>query len=156
MDEHTALVDRSYAIRQALRSDDTRSAMTVVDDLVSRLQRHVQREEQGIFRALRDSGDFLDEVDALEGEHCDLEKAISALDPQAPGFSSAVTGLLDDLAVHIEREDYGIFPVSVVTLGADGWRVIDQAHAATPSFLLDGAWEPMSSLEQEYTCRRNP
>ena len=58
--------------------------MTLLTELVSRLQRHVQREEDGIFRALRDSGEFLDEVDALEGEHRDFEKAIAALDPEAP------------------------------------------------------------------------
>ena len=58
--------------------------MTLLTELVSRLQRHVQREEDGIFRALRDSGEFLDEVDALEGEHHDFEKAIAALDPDAP------------------------------------------------------------------------
>ena len=137
MDEHTALVDQSYGVRQALRADDASGAMTLLTDLVSRLQRHVQREEDGIFRALRDSGEFLDEVDALEGEHRDLEKAIAALDPDARDFPAAVSSLLDDLAVHIDREDYGIFPVSVVTLGAAGWTTVDRAHSTAPSFLLD-------------------
>jgi hemerythrin-like domain-containing protein len=155
MDEHTALVDQASAVRQALRSDDARSAIAVLTDLVSRLQRHVQREERGIFRALRDSGEFLDEIDALEDEHGDLEKAISALDPETSHFSSEVTRLLDDLVVHIEREDYGIFPVSVVTLGAAGWENVDQAHSASPSFLLDVVREPKPSQEEENTCRRN-
>ena len=137
MDEHTALVDESYGVRQALRSGNPGDAMTLLIELVSRLQRHVQREEDGIFRALRDSGEFLDEVDALESEHHDFEKAIAALDPDAPDFQAAVSSLLDHLAVHIDREDYGIFPVSVVTLGAAGWTTIDRAHSKAPSFLLD-------------------
>jgi hemerythrin-like domain-containing protein len=137
MDEHTALVDQTYGVRQALQSGDSAGAMTVLTDLVSRLRRHVQREEDGIFRALRSSGEFLDEVDALEGEHGALEKAIAALDAETPDFPAAVTRLLDDLAVHIDREDYGIFPVSVVTLGAAGWTIVDEAHSAAPSFLLD-------------------
>jgi hypothetical protein len=120
-----------------LLSGDLAEAMNLLTELVSRLQRHVQREEDGVFRALRESGEFLDEVDALEGEHGDLEKAIAALDPDAGDFHLAVSSLLDDLAAHIEREDYGIFPVSVVTLGAAGWAIVDRAHSTTPSFLLD-------------------
>lgn len=137
MDEHTALLDEAYAVRQRLLSGDPVGAMAGVSALVSRLRRHVRREEDGIFRALRSSGEFLDEVDALEGEHADLEQAIALLDPGSPGFDAGVAGLLDDLAVHIDREDYGIFPVSVVTLGAAGWTIVDRAHAAAPTFLLD-------------------
>jgi hemerythrin-like domain-containing protein len=137
MDEHTALVDQAYGVRQALGNDDPLVAMTLLTPLISHLQRHVQREEDGILRALRDSGEFLDEVDALETEHDDFEKAIAALDPDARDFQAAVSGLLDDLASHIDREDYGIFPVSVVTLGAAGWTTVDRAHSKAPSFLLD-------------------
>jgi hemerythrin-like domain-containing protein len=111
--------------------------MTLLAELVPRLERHVRREEDGIFRALVDSGEFLDEVDALKGEHNEFEKSIAALDPEARDFPAAVSTLLDDLAAHIDREDYGIFPVSVVTLGASGWSTVDQAHSTTPSFLLD-------------------
>ena len=146
MDEHTALGDQAYGVRQALRSGDPLVATTLLTDLVSRLQRHVQREEDGIFRALRGSGEFLDEVDDLEGEHGALEMAIAALDPEAPDFSAAVIRLLDDLAVHIDREDYGIFPVSVVTLGAAGWTIVDRAHSAAPSFLHDSA-SPRPTVE---------
>jgi hemerythrin-like domain-containing protein len=137
MDEHTALVDQAYGVRQALQSGDAATAMSRLADLVTRLQRHVQREEDGIFRALRSSGEFLDEIDALEDEHGDLEKAIAALDVSAAGFQHAATHLLDDLAVHIDREDYGIFPVSVVTLSAAEWAIVDEAHASSPSFLGD-------------------
>ena len=137
MDEHTALVDESSGVRQALQSGDRAVSMTLLAELVPRLERHVRREEDGIFRALRDSGEFLDEVDALKGEHNEFEKAIAALDPEARDFPAVVSTLLDDLAAHIDREDYGIFPVSVVTLGASGWSTVDRAHSTTPSFLLD-------------------
>ena len=43
-------------------------------------------------------------------------------------FAATVTQLLDDLDEHVEREDLGIFPVSVVTLGATGWAIVDRAH----------------------------
>ncbi|MBA3780513.1 MAG: hypothetical protein H0X12_01490 [Nocardioides sp.] len=48
-----------------------------------------------------------------------------------------MTHLIDDLDVHVEREDLWMFPVSVVTLGATGWAVVDEAHTRSPSFMLD-------------------
>ena len=110
--------------------------MSRLDSLVADLERHVHREEDGIFRALRVAGDFVDEVEELEGEHRDLAAVIAGLDVDSPDFESQVSRLLDDLAVHVEREDLGIFPVSVVTLGADGWAIIERAHHESPSFLL--------------------
>jgi hypothetical protein len=43
--------------------------MVLLAELVAHLDRHVQREEDGIFRALRAEGEFMDEIDALDGEH---------------------------------------------------------------------------------------
>lgn len=45
--------------------------------------------------------------------------------------------LLDDLDAHVEREDLGIFPVSVVTLGATGWATVDEARRNSLTLLLD-------------------
>jgi hemerythrin-like domain-containing protein len=137
MDEHEALTGQAYGVRQGLRFGDLATAVSRLTELVAHLQRHVQREEDGIFLALRSNGEFLDEVDSLEGEHGELEKAIAILDHRASDFPAAVTRLLDDLDAHIAREDYGIFPVSVVTLSAEGWTIVDRAHADSPSFLLD-------------------
>ena len=60
--------------------------------------------------------------------------------PRADGFRAAVLGLLTELDEHIVREDLGIFPVSVVTLGAAGWATVERAHQETPSFLEEGAF----------------
>ena len=137
MDEHTALVDLGHQVRQNLDAGEPAAAMARLSVLVGHLERHVQREERGIFKALREEGEFVDEIDELEVEHRDLAAKIGSLDAGSAGFAAQVTKLLDDLAVHVEREDLGIFPVSVVTLGSSGWELIDQAHEDLPSFLLD-------------------
>ncbi len=137
MDEHTALVDEASFVRHDLGAGDQVSAMTRLTGLVARLDRHVRREEAGIFSAMRDAGEFVDEIDELEGEHRDFAATIAALDIDAADFATRVTALLDDLDAHVEREDLGIFPVSVVTLGATGWATVDEARIASPSFLLD-------------------
>lgn len=137
MDEHAALVDEASHVRHDLASGNPAAAMGRLTSLVTRLNRHVQREEDGIFRALRQEGEFLDELDQLEADHRRFEATISELDIDSADFTARVTRMLDDLAVHVERENLGIFPVSVVTLGSEGWTTIDQAHTKSPSFLLD-------------------
>ena len=135
--EHESLVDQASHVRVALRSADPATAMQLVTRLVGHLTSHVGREEDGIFRALRETGEYVEEVDGLENEHRGLEAAIAGLDVTSPDFSARVGLLLDDLDVHVQREELGIFPAAVVTLGAKGWNIVDDAHLRTPSFLLD-------------------
>lgn len=137
MDEHEALMDEAHEIRRALSHDDPGLAVSRLAGLVEHLGRHVQREEAGVFRALRDKEEFLDELGDLEAEHRQFGETISTLHASNPDFAGVLGSLLDDLGEHVEREDLGIFPVSVVTLGAVGWQTVDTAHARSPSFLLD-------------------
>jgi hemerythrin-like domain-containing protein len=145
MDEHTALMDHGDRVRQALSDGNETLAIGELTRLAERLVRHVRREEAGIFTALRDQGEFLDELAELEAEHRQLDHALTELHG-APDFANRVTRLLDDLGEHVEREDLGIFPVSVATLGASGWQTVDRARTESPSFLLD-ARAPDASAE---------
>jgi hemerythrin-like domain-containing protein len=142
MDEHDALMDEAHQVRQAMSAGDHARAVTLLADLVGHLGRHVRREEAGVFSALRDVGEFLDELAELEAEHRQFDAVVAGLDVEAADFASVVSRLLDELGEHVEREDLGIFPVSVVTLGAAGWRTVESARAASPSFLLDRAGTP--------------
>jgi len=59
MDEHTVLVDHTHRVRQDLSEGNSAAAMSRLAGLVADLERHVHREEHGIFRALRVAGDFV-------------------------------------------------------------------------------------------------
>lgn len=137
MEEHTALADEAHEIRKALDHGDRDRTLTLLTHLVDHITRHTAREEAGLFTALRDKAEFLDELGDLEGEHRHLDNALNGLDPDDDDFCEAVTRLLDDLSNHIEREELGVFPVSVVTLGVDGWDVVERSRTESPSFLLD-------------------
>jgi hemerythrin-like domain-containing protein len=137
MDEHTALLDEATYVRKALAEGDPLRAMELLRTLVGHLERHVHREEHGVFPALRETGEYVEEVDELEGEHRSFDEMLADLDVRAPDFAHQVTDLLHFLDRHVERENLGVFPVSVVTLGADGWDQVERAHAATPTFLHD-------------------
>lgn len=135
MTEHGHLQDEVDHIRRALRAGDTHGVATRLGELVAHLTRHVSREEKGIFAALRTQGDYADEIDDLEGEHRWLDDAAAGLDLESPTLDATLGALFDALEAHIQREDLGIFPVSVVTLGAEGWDLVQQAHDDEPSFL---------------------
>ena len=139
MDEHLALLDEAHRVRRTLGAGDRAGAFAQLGELVRHLSRHVRREEDGIFAALRADGEYVDEVDQLEGEHRGFDAAIADLDVDAPDLEARVARLLRELDDHVERENLGIFPVSVVTLGATGWELVDRAHTETPTFLRDRA-----------------
>jgi hemerythrin-like domain-containing protein len=136
-DEHSSLAEQAYGVRRALALGDRPEVASRLAAMVADLTRHVAREERGIFTALREQGDFAAEVEALEGEHLALDGAIAGLDPSGIDFEARVLGLLEELDGHIEREDLGIFPVSVVTLGAEGWATVEDAHRDLPTFLTE-------------------
>ncbi len=135
MDEHLSLLDLGGDIRRALSTGDRAGAVTHLEVLARHLTAHVRREEAGVFTALRNQGDFVEEVEVLEAEHVSFDEAVARLDPSDAGFEETVARLLRELDDHVERENLGIFPVSVVTLGATGWDTVNQAHQASPSFL---------------------
>jgi len=144
MDEHFALLDQASDVRQALGQRDRGRALELLRELAARLDQHVRREEDGIFAALKETGEFTEAVLELEDEHDDFDVQIAALDPDDPGFEHGVRALFAQLSDHIDKENLGIFPVSVVTLGARGWDTVSRVHDAQPSFLgpAEGGRQP--------------
>lgn len=135
MDEHLALLEIAGDLRRSLSRGDVAGATARRAELVGLLSGHTSREEAGIFAALKAQGDYVDEVEALEGEHVTLDQAVAALDLDAPGAAEALDRVVADLSDHVDKENLGIFPVAVVTLGATGWDIVERARekAARPA-----------------------
>ena len=134
MDEHFDLLDLSGTIRRRLAAGDRMGAWVLLGDLAEQLNDHVQREERGVFRALREQNEFLDAVQELEAEHIDFDEALTDLGLDDPNLEFRVATLLDELSLHIDKENLGIFPVSVVTLNATGWATVTAAHGSASAF----------------------
>jgi hemerythrin-like domain-containing protein len=128
MDEHMALLEIAGDLRRALLAGDGARASGKRDELVRLLAGHTGREEAGVFAALKAQGDYVDEVDALEGEHVTLDQVFAALDLDAPGVVEVLDRAVSELSDHVDKENLGIFPVAVVTLGATGWDIVERAH----------------------------
>lgn len=139
MDEHFVLLELAADVRQALQAGGRQEAVDTLGVLAEHLVRHVGREERGIFAALKEQGDFAPVVDELELEHLTFDEQLSDLDPRGDTFARDVQALLNDLVEHIDKENLGVFPVAVVTLGASGWDTVSRAHAGEPSFLTTPA-----------------
>lgn len=135
MDEHFALLDLAGDVRRQLQDGDRTGAMGTLGQLGDKLLRHVAGEERGVFAALKEQGDFSDAVEELEAEHLAFDVQLDEIDPASPSFARDVTSMMDDLVTHIEKENLGVFPVAVVSLGARGWATIEAAHEAEASFL---------------------
>ena len=128
MDEHLALLDLGGEIRRHLDSGDRRGAWQLLARLAHDLGHHVDRAERGLFQALKDPGDFGEAVAELEGEHADFDEALSDLGLEDGDLEARVEDLLAHLSVHIDKENLGIFPIAVVTLGAAGWNTVGAVH----------------------------
>lgn len=135
MDEHLALLELSGDVRRHLAEGDRTAAASVLTEAARLLDLHVHREEAGVFTALKEQGDFVEAVGELEDEHDSLDAQVAALDGDAPDFAERVDRLLAELSEHIDKENLGIFPVAVVSLGARGWETVSRAHEERPSFL---------------------
>lgn len=135
MDEHFALLDLVGDVRCHLQRGDRVGAMATLQELGAKLLRHVSREERGVFAALKEQGEFSDAVAELEAEHLSFDVQLEEIDPDSSTFVQDTTSLMDDLVTHIDKENLGVFPVTVVTLGARGWATIEAAHEAEAGFL---------------------
>ncbi|HEY3513909.1 hemerythrin domain-containing protein [Kribbella sp. NPDC051137] len=133
MEEHYEMLDLSGRIRTLLVAGDLAGASTTLADLGRRLTPHALREERGVFAALREQGDFAAEVLDLEADHRAFDEILAGLDPTAPEFEQRVRTFLANLSLHIDRENLGVFPVTVVTLDDDGWETVARAHADDPA-----------------------
>ena len=133
MDEHMHLLEIAGDLRRALLEDDRVRSVAKRTELVDLLSSHTSREEAGVFTALRAQGEYVDEVDVLESEHVSLDRTVAALDLDSPTAVEGLDRLVADLSDHIDKENLGIFPVAVVTLGATGWAVVERAHERSKS-----------------------
>jgi hemerythrin-like domain-containing protein len=135
MDEHFVLLDVAGEVRRGLRAGDVSAAVDALARLEDLLDRHVGREERGVFAAMKEQGDFAYAIDDLEEEHLSFNQRLSNLAPAAASFADEVLALLDELREHIDKENLGVFPVAVVSLDGPGWETVSRAHAEQPTFL---------------------
>jgi len=130
MREHEAIQNAAGNLRRAAVAGgpDEVSARAAV--LAGLLDPHVETEERGLFRELRDDPEFAPHISRLCGEHITLDAAVVEL---RRGDLTGLGALLHLLDAHIEREENGVFPAAATALDGPAWdRITDRLTEATP------------------------
>lgn len=94
--------------------------VTALDELLDLLMPHTSTEENGLFVEVRAEGSLAEAVEKLCAEHDDIHGALGAVDRAAPDWP-AVLAALERLHRHIDNEEYGLFPASIIALPIGAW-----------------------------------
>ncbi|GAA1703609.1 hemerythrin domain-containing protein [Nonomuraea sp. AD125B] len=130
--EHWDIQECAGELRRAVRAGRQAEAVALLDELLARLLPHTATEEDGLFAELRAEGTLAAEVERLCAEHGAIHGVLAAVDRTAPDWA-AVSAALDLLVQHIDHEEHGLFPASVIMLPLSTWdRItpIATEHAA--------------------------
>lgn len=124
--EHDQLVNVTGLLRRAV-ADGRTDVTDLVDDVARLLHPHTDAEEVGLFAVLRRDEDFGGHIATLCGEHVELDDLLARI---RAGETHLVDRFDTDLRSHIQREENGLFPASLTTLGGDEWDEVDALTAA--------------------------
>lgn len=129
-EEHGEIGETAMALRRAIDGGEYGEAATLLDELLAQLLPHTATEESGLFAELRAEGSLAEEVDRLCAEHDDIHGVLGAIDRENPDWP-AVLDALGRLRHHIDHEEHGLFPASVIMLPIDAWdRITPEQSAA--------------------------
>lgn len=120
--EHETILRQAWSLAEAPRAGRQPDA-TVRRELLALLDRHVAKEETGLYPALVATGALsADEVGDLEAEHRDLRRSLTGGAFDRRHFYA--------LAAHIEDEEMELFPAAMLGFDDEEWGVTGDAHRA--------------------------
>ncbi len=144
--EHELVVELgSRAIEEADRGAHA-DAQATVAQMRAELVSHWQGEEEGVFALMRGDELYREHIDPLIAEHRELDVLLAHLDVTSAEDRARLRREMEELRIHISKEEDGIFPVTLVEFSGPEW---DAAIAA---------WErahPGRTVDRRLTPRRN-
>ena len=128
-EEHGEIKETAGVLRRAIGEGRYDDAGALLDELVGRLLPHTATEEGGLFAELRTEGSLAGEVARLCAEHDDIHGVLGAIDRANPDWATVLKALTK-LGEHIDHEELGLFPASIVMLPMAAWERITPEPAA--------------------------
>ncbi len=123
--EHEEIVNALGVLRRSAATGSADSVGAAVRDLAGLLDPHTANEERSLFAELRQDPEFVDHVDALCAEHRVIDDVLRRV---GDGDLDALGHLESLLRRHIDKEENGLFPASVIALDGPAWdRVVSAA-----------------------------
>ena len=137
--EHDVVVAMIGEVRAAHGEADSGRMAALARQISTVLRPHTEVEEQGLFPLLAD--EFPEHVAALREEHREVEAvlgAASAGTPADPAWPGRLIDTLELLRDHILKEQDGVFPAALTSLGGADWDAVDAVRARVGTELPAG------------------
>ncbi|UQU67833.1 hemerythrin domain-containing protein [Couchioplanes caeruleus] len=128
--EHDEVVAMIAEVRTAHAAGDVARMAELARAISTVLEPHTVVEEEGLFPLLTD--DFPDHVAALRDEHRRVEAVLGAAATGVPADGAWPEDLIATLEVlreHILKEQDGVFPAALTTLGGSDWDTVDAVRS---------------------------
>ena len=128
--EHDVVINLMGEVRAAHARADTAQMAELARQIAAVLGPHTEVEEQGLFPAL--TPDFPDHVASLTAEHRRVEAALGEVADGTPADPAWPARLMEALAVlreHIFKEQDGVFPAALTTLGSADWEAAEAVRS---------------------------
>lgn len=130
--EHERAVDHG---REAVRATD-RGELDVarrrLGEMFEELRSHWQGEENGLFAVMHTDELYAEHIDPLVAEHRELAAFLEVVDLSDPDDQNRVRKEIEELYVHIAKEEDGLFPAALTALDGPDWDAAmagwQQAH----------------------------
>jgi hemerythrin-like domain-containing protein len=134
--EHDLALSLVRDIRIARDKGDVPRMAELASRIAAVLGPHAQVEERGLFPAL--AADFPDQMAALEAEHRQIAAVLgeaSSGPPQDPAWPDRLAAALALLGAHIRKEEDGVFPAALASLGPADWETMEDIRARVGNLL---------------------
>ena len=128
--EHDLVINLMSKARAAHAGADTAQMAELARQIAAVLGPHTEVEEQGLFPAL--TLEFPDHVASLKAEHRRVEAALgeaAAGTPADPTWPARLAAVLALLREHIFKEQDGVFPAALATLGTADWEAAEAVRS---------------------------
>lgn len=125
--EHERVLELGHRALDEIGRGALGDAQDTVGQMQGELRAHWQGEEDGVFALMLTDDLYREHIEPLMAEHRELDALLSGLDVADPEDQRLLREHVDDLRIHISKEEDGIFPVTLVEFSGPEW---DAAIAA--------------------------
>ena len=131
--EHERATNFGGEAVRAIDRGDLGRARHLLGEMATELAAHWQGEETGLFRVMAREELFAEHIAPLIGEHRELAELLATVDIGKPEGQQAIRDRDVRPHEHISKEEDGLFPASLTSLGGDEWdAAMDAWHEAHP------------------------
>lgn len=124
-EDHAAIADLVYRLRQAIDQADPVTARFRLSALAERFSVHSLQEEAGLFAELTAAGEAETELARLVADHARLRPLLAS--PALVDQPGQLRNALADLEEHAQTEDNDLFPYALQALPTSSWNWVTES-----------------------------